>query len=430
MGKLTNRILYLWSYLTGDPTRFSLESRIYNSICIIGLPVIAYNIPFNLFLGLPLPALITSVLLVIQSFTYYLSRFRGKVSVSIVISGIMIYSLFGLNYYFNSGIDGPSLLLLALAFFLVITTVPARQYPVWFALNLILVNGLLLAEYHFPGFIVRSYSNELNRFTDTASAYAIVLVLVYFGTAFLVNNYRREKAITEEKAKELERLNGEKDKLFSIISHDIKAPLSSILNYLELLTIANLEEGERVSLSKELLLNTRMTQEMLMNILSWSKTQMEGTSANIRSVNVSRSLKSTFELSNIIALKKKISLGYRIPSDIQVLADEDMLQLIMRNLINNALKFTNESGRVDIEAFADDDRCTIIVMDNGTGIKEEQKPKIFSLQAKSTYGTINEKGIGLGLVLCKDFTEMQNGKIWFESEPGKGTAFYVSFPLA
>jgi len=342
----------------------------------------------------------------------------------------MIYCLFGLNHYFNSGIDGPSLLLLALAFFLVITTVPARQYPVWFIFNLLLVNGLLLAEYHFSGFIVRSYSNELDRFTDTASAYAIVLVLIYFGTAFLVNNYRKERAITEEKAKELERLNGEKDKLFSIISHDIKAPLSSILNYLELLTIANLEEGERVSLSKELLLNTRMTQEMLMNILSWSKTQMEGTSANIRTVNVSRSLKSTFELSNIIALKKKISLSYRIPSDIQILADEDMLQLIMRNLINNALKFTNESGRVDIEAFADDDRCTIIVMDDGTGIKEEQKPKIFSLQAKSTYGTTNEKGIGLGLVLCKDFTEMQNGKIWFESEPGKGTAFYVSFPLA
>ena len=269
MGKLTNRIPYLWCYLTGDPSRFSLESRIYNSICIIGLPVIAYNIPFNLFLGLPLPALISSILLTIQFFTYYLSRFRGKVSVSIVISGIMIYCLFGLNHYFNSGIDGPSLLLLALAFFLVITTVPARQYPVWFIFNLLLVNGLLLAEYHFSGFIVRSYSNELDRFTDTASAYAIVLVLIYFGTAFLVNNYRKERAITEEKAKELERLNGEKDKLFSIISHDIKAPLSSILNYLELLTIANLEEGERVSLSKELLLNTRMTQEMLMNILSW-----------------------------------------------------------------------------------------------------------------------------------------------------------------
>ena len=113
-----------------------------------------------------------------------------------------------------------------------------------------------------------------------------------------------------------------------------------------------------------------------------------------------------------------------------VLADRDMLQLVIRNLVNNAVKFTEPGGQIGIDAKIQDGICLITISDTGKGIPFEMQKDLFSLAIKSTFGTQNEKGVGLGLSLCKEFTELQNGTIRFESEPGKGTRFFISFKLA
>src|SRR6202000_2479208 len=108
----------------------------------------------------------------------------------------------------------------------------------------------------------------------------------------------------------------------------------------------------------------------------------------------------------------------------------DMLQLVIRNLVNNAIKFTPKDGAIDIVAQVQVDNCKITVSDNGNGISDDQKVTIFSMSSRSTFGTNNEKGVGLGLPLCKEFMELQNGRIDFESTTEKGSTFFIFIPLA
>lgn len=426
-GKIKDVLKSSWSYLAGRPSEFPLESRIYHSFCIIAIIAIFYHIPFNYAVGLPYSSLIAAVLLITQSYLYYLARFRGKLTLSLVISGVIINALFAINYFVNSGVDGPTFLLFIVEFFLIVCVAPPKQYHWWFGLNIILVFGLLLVEYLHPELIINNYGTRFDRFIDTASAYTVVMVLVYFGTAFLVSNYKREKRLTEEKAIELEALNSGKNRLFSIISHDIRAPLSSIQTFLELLLEVELEPEDRIEIKKDLLTQTRHTQEMLLNLLSWSKTQMDGTLTNLTSLNLKTTLSKTLELSRMVAVKKEITLIQNLPDTISVVADKDMLELIIRNLLNNAVKFTGKGGEVEISARLVKETCEIMVRDTGIGIEPEMQKRLFSLGSRSSYGTENEKGIGLGLVLCKDYTEIQNGRIWFVTEPGAGTTFFVSF---
>ena len=107
-----------------------------------------------------------------------------------------------------------------------------------------------------------------------------------------------------------------------------------------------------------------------------------------------------------------------------------MLELVIRNLINNAIKFTPTGGQVSIGLQMNRDTCNLTIADNGIGIDPSQQEELFSLKTQSTFGTNNEKGIGLGLVLCKELLALQQGELWFDSVPGKGTTFYASFPLS
>src|SRR5690606_30479711 len=140
-------------------------------------------------------------------------------------------------------------------------------------------------------------------------------------------------------------------------------------------------------------------------------------------------LQQLIEIQRAEAKRKGIAFNCNIDPSLIVSADPDMLQLGIRNLISNAIKFTPAGKSINIEALEDQGRCLIIVEDSGKGIMPEKQKNLFSLKATSTYGTENEKGVGLGLVLCKEFITAQHGKIWFESTAGIGTKFFVSIPL-
>lgn len=128
------------------------------------------------------------------------------------------------------------------------------------------------------------------------------------------------------------------------------------------------------------------------------------------------------------AARKNIDISTDFDPSVIVYADSDMMQLILRNIIGNAIKFTPNGGKIGIQSTIDGDNCVIAIRDNGIGISQEKQQLIFSLNVESTFGTNNEKGVGLGLLLCMDFIRAQNGRIWFESESGNGTSFYISIP--
>jgi signal transduction histidine kinase len=227
---------------------------------------------------------------------------------------------------------------------------------------------------------------------------------------------------------QLEKSDAEKNKLMSIISHDMRAPLINIQGYLQLLNEKELDSPQRPAIEHDLLVATNSTMEMLTNLLQWSRSQMEGPTVNLATINLLNIIKSTLDMAKTQADKKGIDLNYTIDPGVTVVADKDMLQLVVRNLISNAIKFTPPGGIININTQLIQHECKIIVSDNGKGIDRSKQEKIFSINTEPGLGTNNEKGVGLGLLLCKEFIERQGGRIGFESVFGKGSSFFVFVP--
>ncbi|MET6996475.1 sensor histidine kinase [Chitinophaga defluvii] len=417
-------------FLIGNPEQFTLEHRVFNAICVILLVVLGYNVPFNYLVGLKETSLIFMVFLTVFGMMYYWSRFKHKLTLAISIAAISASLLFAINYFFSSGIRGASLLSFTLTFFLIMVASPVRYYVWWLILNLVIVIGIIVAEYYNADLVVTMYGSRQELFVDMTSTYLINVAVIFIGTLYIKRAYNTEKKTVQEKTAALEKMNAEKSKLFSIISHDLRSPLHSIQGYLELMREAALDQEDKDRIELELLSMVNGTQEMLYNMLSWSKNQMDGVKVNIVPTNVARVIQPVVEVKKMLMLKKTIELEDDIDPSISVNADINMLQLIVRNIIGNAIKFTPSGGNIYIKAMRSENDCLIVVRDNGNGIEETNKPDIFSLKMQSTFGTNNEKGVGLGLFLCKEYTEAQGGKIWFESNKGIGSTFYISLPLA
>ncbi len=419
-----------WAKAIGQPPVFSLEARIFNAVCLTSALSVFLTIFLNFLLGIPELVILMVAILAVTGLCYYYSRFKMKLESCVFAYMIAINMLLIINFKYNSGIDGPTLIIFLLSFFLTISIVPQKQYWFWISLNLLIVGALLTIEYRYPGQIINTYADDKSRFIDLGCTYVFLVVFIFLVTTFIRKSYYIERKLVEVKAAELEQANDTKNKLFSILAHDLRSPLASVQNYLEILSEVKLDEDERLSINNALLNSTQNTQQLLSNLLFWSKSQMEGVTVNLVKVKVKKVLQTTLQIQYTAAAEKGIQLTDQLKNSVSIIADVDMFELIIRNLINNAIKFTEPGGEIIVSADVIGDDCCIMIKDNGIGIPYEQQKDIFSLKANSTFGTKNEKGVGLGLVLCKEFTELQHGKIAFESIPGSGTIFSVCFKLS
>lgn len=431
----------IWNTLIGSSSFFSLESRIFHSIsiCIILLSLI--YIPYNFYTGLYFASLSAVVINIFFSFHYYNSRFRGRPHNSTVfaITGLLI---FGANYFFTSGIRGSTDLIWPAYLLLVFAISPYQQHTKWLIVYIVCFAALHIVEYYYPFLIKHPFTEGRGQFIDRITAFPIPVITIYIVIKFIRRSYDIEKKAAEEKTiavesskaqillqkEQLEQSNMEKNKLMSIISHDLRTPLMNIQSYLELLNQNELSSADRPFLEEALLQSTNNTVEMLSNLLHWSKSQMEGLTINLVEVNLLGTLLGTLEMEKTQALKKDIHLNYNIPPHLFVVADSNMLQLVVRNLISNAIKFTRQGGQINVDAQMINDECKISIKDNGKGIPKEEQEKIFSVKAEPTFGTNNERGVGLGLVLCKEFIERQGGRIGFESSMESGSSFFIFIP--
>jgi two-component system sensor histidine kinase/response regulator len=433
----------LWLTLSGNPEHFPLNARIFHSVCVISLLALGYNIPFNYVIGLPKVALTSLVFFGMIGFTYYWSRIRNQVQSSVFLFNIIALFLFAVTYFLNSGKQGPTDIFFLLMIILTVGISPSNQYKFWIPINIGLVLLLNLFEYMSPDTIQFTYNNRLSSFADHMSAYVVAAAVTYFCTDYVRVCYENERASAIEKSRsieeknsqilkqnqELERLNAEKNKLMSIVAHDLRSPLGSIQNFLELLTDHDLNDDQKLDIENDLLASTKNTMAMLSKLLDWSKSQLHGVAANLEYLNLARLFEPTLIIEKDIAANKNITLDYWFDPTITIFADSDMMQLVLRNIVGNAIKFTHNDGLVTIRAELTDNDCLITIQDNGIGISKEKQDGIFSLNVQSTYGTKNEKGVGLGLILCMEFIKAQNGRIWFTSSAEKGTCFYISVPV-
>ena len=230
-----------------------------------------------------------------------------------------------------------------------------------------------------------------------------------------------------EQTKHLENVNNVKDKLFSIVSHDLKDSLSSINGFIDLLKDGSLSREEFDNLVPELSENANNASLLLFNLLNWSKSQMQSLEPKPTLFDVQEVFEDKIKLFEQRMENKGITLTDRSLRDFAY-ADRSMFEIVVQNLLANALKFCNNNDNITISNHISDGNCVISISDTGVGISEKNMGKLFENTSFSTSGTNNEKGTGLGLSICKELIELNNGKIWVESKLNEGSTFYVELP--
>lgn len=424
---MSNFLKSLGKIFIGESNTFDMESRIFHYVCVFSVLALLFNIPLNNYMGLPELSWILLFIAILISYSFYLSRWKYNKTLSVILFGLTSNTMFVMNFFYGSGSEGTTLLFFILSFFLTISVAPKNQYLFWITINVFLFISLLAIEYYYPEWVKDQYETQEMRYIDISIAYTSIIILVIFITDFIRRNYHIEKDLVEAKAKELEYINDEKDKLFSIVAHDLRAPFASIQNYLELLTNNNFSDIEKNNLENNLLKSTENINEMLNNLLFWAGKQMKGVQPNLQLLNLLESLNGTLKVNKSIADHKSIDLKVDIDPEINLVADANMLQLIIRNLVNNAIKFTDKNGKIIVKSINENGIVGVSVSDTGIGISPEDLKQMFSYKVKSKQGTNHEKGFGLGLVLCKEYVLLQHGNIRLESVVGEGTTFFVEF---
>lgn len=238
---------------------------------------------------------------------------------------------------------------------------------------------------------------------------------------------KQNEEIREQKRK-LEELNGIKDKLFSIISHEFRSPLNSLKGTLALLKVGAIGKPELDLISKDLNDKINSSSIFLDNLLNWAKSQMHGIQVKPVVIDLHELVNENMQLLKSMADKKQLKIKNNTQDASKIYADANMLNLIFRNLISNAIKFSMHGGIIEIQSELDGDLICISIVDQGIGMTPENVRMLFQVQSFTTRGTANERGTGLGLYISKNFVESNGGHMWVQSEVGKGSVFNFTVP--
>jgi signal transduction histidine kinase len=262
----------------------------------------------------------------------------------------------------------------------------------------------------------------------------IVLLTLYLYVSKRKSNrvLQRANARVNQQNLELVDLNATKDKFFSIISHDLKGPLNSLTSFSGLLInhTDSLSKDEIKMLAKDLDKSLKNLFALLENLLEWSRSQTGNIEFKPELFDLAVLLRQNKELLETQAQNKQITLVQPQVEHLSVNAHKHSVNTVVRNLVSNAIKFTPQGGTIRLELRQSQNEVTVSIADTGVGMSPEVTQKLFRIDTKhTTKGTADEKGTGLGLILCKEFIEKNGGKIWVESTPGKGSVFHFTLPM-
>jgi signal transduction histidine kinase len=238
-----------------------------------------------------------------------------------------------------------------------------------------------------------------------------------------------QKEKIDEQNEHLEKLNTVKNKLLSVISHDIRSPLNSLQSMIELIGDGTLTAADIQQMSKLMSEKLNVTVQLVENMLHWAKSQMDGNVLNAEHFDLQKVVEENVRLAKGHADTKRVQISAKVAAPAIAFADKATVDIVIRNLMNNAIKFSRAGDQLSLSVVDQEKFVKITVQDTGTGIPAEKQSKLFNgVTGFTTPGTSNEKGTGLGLPLCKELVEKNGGTIWFESEPGKGSSFMFTIP--
>jgi signal transduction histidine kinase len=278
--------------------------------------------------------------------------------------------------------------------------------------------------------------------TEQVVVWALVtgLGLLGFISVLLYRNNQNEKkskaAIVRQKEEiqvqsaRLEELNNFKDKTFSVLSHDLRGPVTAITAAMSLLDEQLISPEDFAAMRPDVTKQLVTLNILLDNLLNWAKGYMQGIAARPERTDLNQITDLNIYLAKDIADAKKITISNNLPSEAFAFCDPAQIDIVMRNIINNSVKFTNTGGTIDINASVENNRILLSITDSGVGMTPDQLHKLFTPAVdNNTYGTDGERGTGLGLLLCYEFVKANNGTITVTSEPGKGSRFVVALPV-
>jgi signal transduction histidine kinase len=268
---------------------------------------------------------------------------------------------------------------------------------------------------------------------------AIVILFILLTVGFIyfyIHNKRISSSLKiqnnklEVQTEELERLNHVKDRFFSIISHDLRNNMTTMKLYFDLMSNKKYKPENIEELTKQIASSVENNIDLLENLLVWASSQIKGLPLKFESLNVFELVNKNIALAASIAHQKNINLINLCNANDIAYADKNTINLVLRNLIVNAIKFTNDEGKITVSSMVSNSLIQISIIDNGVGIDQDKLKQMFTQHENpSTQGTANEKGTGLGLLLCADFIKQNNGTIYAKSEKDKGSVFTFELPL-
>jgi len=240
----------------------------------------------------------------------------------------------------------------------------------------------------------------------------------------------KQKQLIEVQTANLELVNKIKDKLLAVIAHDLRTPLANLRNITDMFAAEYLSNDEIHWLMKDINPMVKSAELTLSNLLEWAGNEIKGRTLNSSGVDIFLLGVEMEQVFNHALQKKNIEFVNKANPGKSVLADENHIKVVLRNLVSNAIKFTDTDGRVELTSQINEDKVVVSVKDNGKGMSSEEMDKLFDIQTHfSQRGTLGENGTGIGLLLCKELVELNGGKLWIDSAPGKGSKFSFSLPL-
>ncbi len=429
---IKKRIKEIRDYIFAEDENFTLEHRILLSAIIVGILMSTIGGIINY---ITFPSLIVFIILLFISVlliaTYYFVRFKSIVkpfAIPVIIIGILGVSTI---WILNGGINGSDIMPEFIILILGMIVVPYKTKKYILILFIVVNIVILLLQFYRPDLII-NFPTKTDRWIDYIVTLIFSSYFIYLIIRFVHKNYTLERLKAEKSEIKLRQLNADKDRFISILGHDLKNPFNSILGFSDVLSteIDSLNSDEIKEIAGHINKSARTTNNLLEAILMWARTQQGKIPFNPQNLRFEDICMNIVEILNPNAKEKNITINYSLADHLNVFADIDMLKTVLRNLVSNAIKFTSNGGAINIKAEENSDNITISVSDNGIGIAHDALNKLFDIsEVLTTKGTAGETGSGLGLMLCKDFVEKHNGKIWVESEVGIGSTFMFTLPI-
>ncbi len=419
----------------GNESQFGLRELIFHQVCFLSSVALTFGLLLTLRISQWDLSLVIVITLLALTLSYWLSRVMKKFTLGLILFVVIAYILIIFNYFLNGGINGPTSLISVLILAIFYASSFSGRHWIWTLLHGLIFCGLTYYEFIYDRKYIVDYENSEQRYSDIALTYLFTLAFLFLIFRLIRRAYELQKEKVDEQRKslekgkeDLEKSNQELIKVLSIIAHDVRNPLASIESFLELSADGGLLEEERKTINRDLHQMVQHTSHMLDDMVNWSKIQISGQTTNFHSRSLGSWLNKTVDHMKQLAKAKGVLFNADYNGRQKLFCDPILMTVIVRNLIQNAVKFTPPGKTVDLKVIQESKDLVFEIQDEGIGMTEDERSKLFTDKSVAKSGTQQERGSGFGLLIVYEYVQLHGGTISVDSELNEGSRFKVLIP--